>query len=108
MTSQPGSFLLCSMDMVTSQSFRDRVHAAVKAIPKGSVRTYGEVANAAGVPGAARAVGSLMKANVDPHIPCHRVVRADGKIGEYNRPGGSQTKWARLAEEGVDMSQLHR
>lgn len=87
-------------------SFSDRVHAIVKAIPKGSVLSYGQVAAAAGTPGAARAVGSLMKANLNPDIPCHRVVRSDGKIGEYNRAGGSQTKWKRLQDEGVDMSRL--
>jgi O-6-methylguanine DNA methyltransferase len=87
--------------------FSRRVHAVVKAIPKGTVLTYGQVAAAAGTPGAARAVGSLMKANLNPDIPCHRVVRSDGKIGEYNRAGGSQTKWKRLQDEGVDMSRLH-
>ncbi len=87
--------------------FSRRVHTVVKAIPKGSVLTYGQVAAAAGTPGAARAVGSLMKANLNPEIPCHRVVRSDGKIGEYNRAGGSQTKWKRLQDEGVDMSRLH-
>jgi O-6-methylguanine DNA methyltransferase len=69
--------------------------------------TYQEVAAKAGSPGASRAVGSLMKANHDPSIPCHRVVRSDGSIGEYNRAGGSKTKWSRLEEEGVDMSKLH-
>ncbi|MBP6945364.1 MGMT family protein [Patescibacteria group bacterium] len=88
-------------------TFSRRVHAIVKAIPKGSVLTYGQVAAAAGTPGAARAVGSLMKANLNPDIPCHRVVRSDGKIGEYNRAGGSLTKWKRLQDEGVDMSRLH-
>ncbi len=87
-------------------TFRERVHAVVKAIPKGSVMSYGEVAKAAGAPGAARAVGSLMKANLDPEIPCHRVVTSTGKIGQYNRTGGSQAKWNRLTEEGVDMSRL--
>jgi O-6-methylguanine DNA methyltransferase len=87
--------------------FSTRVHAVVKAIPTGSILTYGQVAAAAGTPGAARAVGSLMKANLNPDIPCHRVVRSDGKIGEYNRAGGSQTKWKRLQDEGVDMSRLH-
>ena len=69
--------------------------------------TYGEVAMKAGTKGAARAVGSLMKANYDATIPCHRVIRSDGKIGSYNRPGGSKAKWQRLEEEGVDMRVLH-
>ena len=49
--------------------------------------TYGEVAKRAGNPKAARAVGTLMSKNYDESVPCHRVVRADGKIGDYNRGG---------------------
>jgi O-6-methylguanine DNA methyltransferase len=88
-------------------TFREKALSVVRSIPKGSVMTYQEVAAKAGSPGASRAVGSLMKANHDPSIPCHRVVRSDGSIGEYNRAGGSKTKWSRLEEEGVDMSKLH-
>ena len=91
---------------MTSPFFRERVLTVVKAIPKGSVMTYGEVAKAAGTPHAARAVGSLMKGNLNPEVPCHRVVRSDGGIGYYNRAGGGKTKWKRLEEEGVDMSKL--
>lgn len=83
--------------------FRTRVLEAVRRIPRGQVRTYGEVAAAAGSAGAARAVGSLMKANVDPTVPCHRVVRSDMTPGDYNRPGGTRTKVARLREEGVQI-----
>lgn len=82
-------------------SFRERALSVVKRIKKGHVMTYGDVAFAAGSPGAARAVGSLMKANVDPSVPCHRVVRSDRVVGEYNRAGGGRTKAKRLAEEGV-------
>lgn len=88
-------------------TFRERVLSVVGAIPKGSVMTYGQIAAKAGAKGASRAVGSLMKANHDAKIPCHRVVRSDGKVGSYNRPGGSKTKWQRLEEEGVDMSKFH-
>ena len=49
--------------------------------------TYGEVARKAGNPLAARAVGMIMSKNFDPKIPCHRVIRTDGKIGGYNRGG---------------------
>ncbi|MBI1833930.1 MAG: MGMT family protein [Candidatus Andersenbacteria bacterium] len=66
-------------------SFRDRVLRIVRGIPKGHVMTYKDVAKAAGSPGAARAVGSVMKSNFDPSIPCHRVIRSDGTVGEYNR-----------------------
>jgi methylated-DNA-[protein]-cysteine S-methyltransferase len=81
-------------------SFRENVLAIVAAIPKGSVMTYAAVAAKAGNPKAARAVGTIMKQNYNPKVPCHRVVRSDGKIGEYNR-GGSDQKIALLRKEGV-------
>jgi methylated-DNA-[protein]-cysteine S-methyltransferase len=76
------------------------VREAVRQIPKGQTRTYGEVARAVGHPGAARAVGSVMKHNFDPSVPCHRVVRSDGKIGDYNR-GGALEKRRILEREGA-------
>jgi O-6-methylguanine DNA methyltransferase len=81
-------------------SFAEHVREAVRQIPKGETRTYGEVARAIGRPGAARAVGTVMKNNYDPTVPCHRVVRSDGKIGDYNR-GGKERKEALLREEGA-------
>lgn len=72
----------------------------VRTIPKGTTMTYGQVANAVGHPGAARAVGMVMKHNYDPSVPCHRVVRSDGTIGDYNR-GGAKRKRMLLEEEGA-------
>ena len=64
--------------------------------------TYGDVAAAAGVPRAARAVGNIMKGCRTPGIPCHRVVAAGGRLGGY---GGSEgMKRALLAAEGVVVS----
>ncbi|HTM67800.1 MAG TPA: MGMT family protein [Candidatus Binatia bacterium] len=83
-------------------SFKERVAGVVRRIPAGAVMTYKEVAAAAGHPGAFRAVGSLMKANRDPAVPCHRVVRSDLRPGEYNR-GGERAKIARLTDEGVTV-----
>ncbi len=80
-------------------SFRDRVLAVVAKIPKGKTMTYKQAAMTAGNPGAARAVGSIMKTNFNPDIPCHRVVRSDGKPGGYNR--GEALKIERLREEGA-------
>ena len=80
------------------KSFADRVRDVVRKIPKGNTMTYKEVAAKAGVPGAARAVGTVMKGNYDPTVPCHRVIRSDGKIGEYNR-GGPDAKRALLQKE---------
>ena len=81
-------------------AFAAAVRRVVRAIPEGKVLSYGAVAKKAGFPGAARAVGAIMKANYDKLVPCHRVVRADGRIGEYNR-GGSSQKAALLKKEGV-------
>jgi O-6-methylguanine DNA methyltransferase len=80
--------------------FEERVRKVVRSIPKGKTMTYGAVALHAGNPGAARAVGTIMKNNYDPSVPCHRVIRSDGKIGEYNR-GGPEKKRALLKAEGA-------
>ncbi len=84
-------------------TFRDKVLKIVAGIPKGKTMTYKEVATRAGSSGAARAVGTIMKGNYDPHVPCHRVLRSDGKIGDYNR-GGSDAKRKKLIAEGVLLS----
>jgi O-6-methylguanine DNA methyltransferase len=84
------------------KSFAEKVQAVVRDIPEGQTMTYGEVAAYAGSPGAARAVGNVMKHNFDPSVPCHRVVRSDGKVGEYNR-GGPEKKAELLHREGVKI-----
>jgi len=81
------------------KTFTEKVQDIVRKIPKGKVMTYGQVASKAGSPGASRAVGTIMAHNFDPSIPCHRVIRSDGKIGNYNR-GGSSAKRKLLIEEG--------
>lgn len=67
-----------------TQTFKERVYSIVADIPAGETLTYQEVAEKAGSPGAYRAVGSFLKANTDRNIPCHRVIRSDGSVGEYN------------------------
>ena len=65
-------------------SFQQKVYTVVKQIPLGSVRTYAWVARKVGKPGATRAVGRALNGNPFPIIvPCHRVVRSDGSLGEY-------------------------
>lgn len=87
--------------MIMKQStFKEQVHSVVRRIPKGKTMTYGEVAALAGSVGASRAVGTILSKNYDPAIPCHRVIRSDGKIGNYNR-GGQQAKFALLKNEGA-------
>lgn len=80
--------------------FRNRVRTIVSSIKKGSTMTYGQVAAAAGRPGAARAVGNIMAHNNDKTVPCHRVIRSDGNIGGYNSINGP-SKRDLLLEEGV-------
>lgn len=84
---------------MTKVSFKDRVFAVVRDIPKGSVLTYKQVATKAGSPRAFRAVGNILNMNYDPAIPCHRVIRSDGKTGGYNRGRASKVKI--LREEGA-------
>lgn len=67
-------------------------------ISAGQTMTYDQVAKLAGSPKAARAVGAILSRNFDPKIPCHRVVRTDGRLGGYNR-GGESAKKALLAKE---------
>ncbi|MGL6195001.1 MAG: methylated-DNA--[protein]-cysteine S-methyltransferase [Thermoguttaceae bacterium] len=73
--------------------FEMEVYNACRLIPCGETANYGELASKVGHPGAARAVGSCMQKNMVPLIiPCHRVVRSDGKIGNFSAPGGADTK----------------
>lgn len=79
---------------------------ATAAIPRGEVRSYAWVAAAAGRPAAVRAAGTALAGNPVPFlIPCHRVVRSDGRIGEYSA-GGPEAKHALLTAEGVELPRL--
>ena len=83
--------------------FSEKIKAAVRKIPAGSVMSYKQVAEKAGNLQAARAVANVMAANFDPTVPCHRVIRTDGGLGGYNR-GGTTTKRAILEREGYILS----
>lgn len=74
----------------------------VRRIPVGRVTTYGAVARLAGRPGAARAVGNIMRQARTPHLPYHRVVAAGGRLGGYGGP--VSLKRALLAAEGLTVS----
>lgn len=67
------------------KTFTERVYDVVRKIPKGETLTYGEVAKRSASPNASRAVGNILNKNYNPEIPCHRVIRSDGKTGGYNR-----------------------
>ncbi len=76
--------------------FELQVLNEIKKIPKGQVITYKELAIRIGRPTAYRAVANACGKNYDPiNIPCHRVIRSDGKLGGYSLDGGSKMK-ARL------------
>jgi len=83
-------------------TFPPKVYEIVKNIPKGKVATYAQVAQLAGSPGAARAVGTAMKNNPNMSlIPCHRVVGSDGQMHGYSAGDGVSSKLELLRSEGV-------
>lgn len=82
-------------------NFYYRVYNMVRNIKRGQTMTYADVAKAADYPGAARAVGNALNKNHDPNVPCHRVIRSDGKVGGYNR--GSRLKLRLLKEESTPL-----
>lgn len=82
--------------------FQQRVWRALRAIPFGAVRTYGDIAQAIGQPLAVRAVGQANGRNPLPIVvPCHRVIAGDGTIGGYS--GGLHVKHKLLALEGIEL-----
>jgi methylated-DNA-[protein]-cysteine S-methyltransferase len=86
--------------------FQGKVVRACRKIGRGRTRTYGDLAAAAGSPGASRAVGSVMAKNRLPIIvPCHRVVGAGGSLGGFSAPTGLNLKERMLALEGHERQQ---
>jgi O-6-methylguanine DNA methyltransferase len=85
---------------MNTRTFAQRVRDTVRSIPEGKTMTYKEVAERAGNPRAARAVGAIMRSNFDESIPCHRVIASDGTMRGYNRGGGA-TKRKLLRMEGA-------
>ncbi|MDO4692512.1 MAG: methylated-DNA--[protein]-cysteine S-methyltransferase [Porphyromonadaceae bacterium] len=80
--------------------FRLKVWRALLEVPLGSVATYSDLAQAIGSPKAVRAVGSAVASNpIVPFIPCHRIIRRDGSLGNYSAEGGTERKAALLFME---------
>lgn len=84
-----------------SASSYARIYAVVRRIPKGRVATYGQVAELAGLPGAARQVGYAMAALRDGSTPWHRVLNARGEISPRSDPGPERLQRLLLEREGV-------
>lgn len=92
--------------MPGESSFQRKIYQATAAIPRGKVRTYGELATKAGSPGAARAVGTCMASNPMPLIvPCHRVVGTNGGLGGFSG-GGLPVKMKLLKSEKVSYAEV--
>lgn len=79
-------------------NFNEKVYALTRRVPRGKVTTYGEIARAMGTT-AYRAVGNAL--NRAKGIPCHRVVRSDGRVGGYAH--GTERKTEMLRKEGVEI-----
>lgn len=96
------------LDLRSVGEFQQTILRLTATIPRGEVRPYGWLAREAGNPKAVRAVGTAMARNPVPLIvPCHRVVRSDGTIGNYSL-GGSRNKIVLLEGEGHDLAALRR
>jgi len=80
-----------------SLPFAEKVYYIVSQIPRGQVMTYQGVAQKIDQPQAYRAVGNVLNKNVNPQVPCHRVVRSDGRVGGYQQ--GSYLKEKLLKKE---------
>ena len=84
--------------------FQLKVWAYLKKIPRGSVKTYLQVAKGIRKPLAVRAVANAIGANpCAPKIPCHRVIRSDGSLGGYSGKGGIKTKKLLQKREGIKL-----
>ena len=85
-------------------NLQQKVYKKLLEVPKGKVTTYGELANAVGLRNGQRAIGRIMNKNPFPVIvPCHRVIKSDGKIGGYAY--GQDVKSNMLSKEGIKISE---
>mgnify|MGYP001584157386 CR=1 FL=1 len=83
------------------KSFNERCYKLLQKVPRGKVTTYQELARTLGTK-AYRAVGNAMHANpYAPKVPCHRVVKSDGRIGGF--ASGTKKKIEMLKKEGVEI-----
>jgi methylated-DNA-[protein]-cysteine S-methyltransferase len=99
---EPVRFPLDWVSLSHRSSFQQKVLTEEHAIPRGRVRTYGDIAKRIGAPRAARAVGRALATNPVPIIvPCHRAIRGTGELGGFR--GGLRMKRAFLEMEGLEF-----
>lgn len=107
LSGQPVRFSLALLALDSCPPFHQAVLRATARIPRGQVRTYGELAAQLGKPGAARAVGNAVASNPFPLVvPCHRVVRSGGHLGGFG--GGTTLKRQLLSLEGIETDKAGR
>jgi methylated-DNA-[protein]-cysteine S-methyltransferase len=103
----PDSFRDVRVESGRAGGFWVRVLEQCRRIPYGTTMTYSELAAKAGCPRAARAVGNCMASNRVPLlVPCHRVVRSDGRLGFYSASGGVDMKRRLLDIEASDWPRI--
>ncbi len=86
---------------MAEKSPAEKILAAVRAIPRGQVAGYGEVARRAGLPGRARLAAKVLSENEDPKLPWHRVLRSDGRIAFPEGSNMFREQSQRLRAEGL-------
>jgi methylated-DNA-[protein]-cysteine S-methyltransferase len=90
------------MKKLNGTKFQISVWKEIKKIPKGQTKTYKDIALALKKPKSSRAVANACGKNpLLIEIPCHRVIRSDGKLGGYSGKGGIKQKKKLLKEEGA-------
>ena len=103
----PIDFAEIPVQLEGSTDFQQHVWNAIRQVPYGEVQTYQWIADRIGRPKSVRAVGNAVGANpVSILIPCHRIIRSDGRLGGYG--GGLERKRRLLALEGYPIEQLRK
>ena len=86
--------MLSDKEKIIADNIRRKVLEELQKIPYGSTTTYKELAEKTGNPKAVRAVGSAMRTNpIILAIPCHRVLKSDGSLGNYSAGGPANKDW---------------
>ena len=88
---------------MSSKSAPGKIIAAIRAVPKGEVAGYGEIARRAGLPGRARMVARLLSTHEDKELPWHRILRSDGSIAFPKDSEYYDLQIQRLRAEGVEV-----